>query len=133
MKGKRSQTLTEPLTVLASIFSIAKLTQEQLAALSLLDLNEAQQLVRFAYPECKSSPLGASALTELVARAKQSDLSIATWVSEILMVYRWLELKGRSAKFLDILEYIGCAFEGSSLQPGHSIEWYLENYGFSKS
>jgi hypothetical protein len=121
----------ETLNILATLFSLAHLSASDRDAWSKVSESDAQIFVRYAYRECKNSPVAASVLLELVKRAKSSDLSLAFWVSEIVSVYRWLEEQSLQAKLGDIIEYVSCACEGSSLQSGHNINWYLDNYGFA--
>jgi hypothetical protein len=119
--------------VLATIFSLAHLTGEQLQVCKGLAVVDVEALVRYAYRECKSSPHGAALLTDLIGRAEQSGVSLAQWVAEILLVYRWLEKNDKQASLSAIIEYVSCAQEGSDLQVGHSVEWYLDNYGFESA
>jgi len=93
---------------------------------------DAQALVRYLYRECRSSPVAREVLPSLFAAVERSDKTISAWIREILDVFVWLEENHSTGRFLDILEYVSCAQEGSSGLQGHSIRWYLDNYGFHK-
>jgi hypothetical protein len=121
---------TGTLDILATLFSLAKLTESQRAAYAEVSGADAQALVRYAYRECKSSPAGATALFELAQRVEVSDVPLSQWISQIISVYRWMEVRDVQAPFREIVDYVSCACEGSGLQAGHSVEWYLEQYGF---
>lgn len=125
--------VTESLHVLASLFSLTQLSEAHLRACAELALTDTQALVRYAYRECKHSPQGSAVLAELACRAEQSGVSLAQWITEILIVYSWLENRQKRAPVREIIEYIACAQEGSGFQIGHSIEWYLEHYGFESA
>lgn len=123
----------ESLDILAALFSVATLSDSQRAAYMQVSQADAQALVRYAYRECKSSPASATALHELAQRAETSDAPVAQWVSQIVAVYRWMEAQRLQAPFREVVEYVSCACEGSGLQSGHSIEWYLDQYGFERA
>lgn len=125
--------VTGALDTLATLFSLANLTESQRAAYGEVSEADAQALVRYAYRECKSSPAGTVALLELAQRAEVSDVPLSQWISQILSVYRWMEVRHVQAQFREIVDYVSCACEGSGLQAGHSIEWYLEQYGFERA
>lgn len=125
--------MTGSLNVLSTIFSLTQLSDAHLRACAELAAADVEALVRYVYRECKNSPQGSAVLGELVSRAEQSGVSLAQWISEILVVYRWLESRQERAPVREIIEYISCAQEGSGLQIGHSIEWYLEHYGFKSA
>lgn len=125
--------MSESLNTLATVFSLAALSEAQRTAFSCVAPVDVAALVRFTYHECKSTPLGATVLRDLAERAERSDLSVAQWVGQIVAVYRWMEQRQVRAPLKDIIEYISCACEGSSLSAGHSIEWYLEQYGFERA
>jgi hypothetical protein len=127
----RAEMLPETLNILAALFSLTYLSDSERDAWSRISETEAQSFVRYTYRECKNSPVAARVLSELVERAHASDLSLAFWVREVVSVYRWLEERDLQAKLGDIIEYVSCACEGSSLQAGHNINWYLDNYGFA--
>lgn len=135
MVGAESRVLNrmKSLDILAAIFSIVRLNDAQRAACEKVQAAEAEALVRYAYRECKGSPLGAEGLYALVARAEGSDVPLSEWVAQIVAVYRWLEEQQRSAAFADVVEYVSCACEGSALQMGHEIQWYLQQYGFQNA
>ena len=118
--------------ILASLFPLVNLGSEELKVIDQISETDATLFVRSLYRECKSSPESAGVLAKLVALARQSDVDINVWVSDVNAVYRWFEQRAVTARALDVLEYISCAREGSSSQSGYSIEWYLDNYGFEK-
>jgi hypothetical protein len=117
---------------IASLLPLGALQPEQLEALETIPESEAAALVRHIYWECKNSPVARDILPTLFAAVEQSDRSFSEWIREIIEVFCWLERADSTARFADVVEYISCACEGSSLQPGHSIHWYLEQYGFAK-
>jgi len=121
------------LEILAQTFSIAKLSEAQRLAFERVPRDAVEVLVRYAYNECKSSPRGATALIELAERAEASDVPLAQLLSQIALVYRWLDARQLKSTLGEITEYVACACEGSGLQAGHSIEWYLEQYGFARA
>ena len=125
--------MKESLDTLATAFSLAALGESQRTAFSQVDVADAEALVRAAYRECKGTPVGATVLERIVQEAERSDMSVSQWVAQIVTVYRWMEQRQLKAPIIDIIDYIGCACEGSALSAGHSIEWYLEQYGFERA
>jgi hypothetical protein len=125
--------VTQSLEVLSTLFSLTQLSGVHLRAFSELAIVDVEALVRYAYRECKHSPQGSVVLGDIVRRAEQSGVSLSQWISEIVAVYRWLESSQLRAPIREIIEYVSCAQEGSDLQVGHSIEWYLEHYGFESA
>jgi hypothetical protein len=117
---------------IATLLPTTGLTLKQVEALDSIPEQDASALVRYLFRECKSSPHASVVLPELFKVVEFSDRPLAEWVLEIVQVFSWLEGQGSSARFRDVLEYVSCAYEGSSSQEGHSIEWYLEQYGFEK-
>jgi len=117
---------------LTTLLPVAELTSAQVEMLGAIAEGDASALVRHLFRECKNAPHARTILPELFNVAESSDRSLAQWVSEIVQVYSWLQEQNSSARFKDILEYVSCAYEGSSHQDGHSILWYLEQYGFEK-
>ncbi len=117
---------------IATLLPLTELTISQVEMLGAISESDATALVRYLFREYKNSPHARSVLPELFKVAESSDRSVAQWVSEIVQVYAWLEKQESSARCKDVLEYVSCAYEGSSHQEGHSILWYLEQYGFEK-
>lgn len=125
--------MKESLDTLATVFSLAVLGESQRAAFSQVDIADAEAFVRAAFHECKGTPVGAAVLGRIAVEAERSDMSVSQWVAQIVAVYRWMEQRQLKAPIIDIIDYIGCACEGSALSAGHSIEWYLEQYGFERA
>jgi hypothetical protein len=125
--------VTQSLEVLSTLFSLAQLSSAHIRACSEIAVADVEALVRYAYRECKHSTQGSVVLGDIVRRAEQSGVSLSQWISEIVAVYRWLEVRQMRAPLREIIEYVSCAQEGSDLQVGHSIEWYLEHYGFESA
>jgi hypothetical protein len=125
--------VTRPLDMLADIVSIQALSQDQQSVLNQLGPSDATRLVRYLYPEFKNNPLSAEYLARFAEKMRNSALSVSDWSGQIIAVYEWLAAYKKRARFNDVVEYISCALEGSSLQMGHDIQWYLDHYGFAKS
>ena len=125
--------MKQSLDTLATVFSLAALSESQRAAFSQVDIADAEAFVRAAYRECKGTPVGATVLERIAVEAERSDMSVPQWVAQAVTVYRWMEQRQLKAPIIDIIDYIGCACEGSALSAGHSIEWYLEQYGFERA
>jgi hypothetical protein len=123
----------DSLHILESVFSLSKMSESQRAVCARISEADARALVRYAYRECKGTPAGTAVLCDLLQRVEASDTSVSQWISEILTVYRWMETQKLRACLRDIIEYVSCACEGSALQSGHSIAWYLEHYGFQRA
>jgi hypothetical protein len=117
---------------ITTLLPTTELTLQQVEALDVISVQDASALVRYLFRECKGSPLARQVLPDLCKVAEFSDRPLVDWVREIVQVFSWLEGQGSSARFRDVLEYVSCAYEGSSSQEGHSIQWYLEQYGFEK-
>ncbi len=118
---------------LAVLFPGHAMDQASQDVVARIESADAARLARYLYRELKNAPHASAALRGFVSRVQSSALTPQEWASQILSVYEWLEKRSLSARFEDVVEYISCAIEGSSLQPGHSMEWYLEQYGFEKS
>lgn len=125
--------MTTSLELLADIASIQALSQDQQFVLNQLAPSDAARLVRYLYPEFKNNPLSVDCLARFAEKIRNSALSVSDWSSQIIVVYEWLAAHKKRARFDDVVEYISCALEGSSLLMGHDIQWYLEQYGFTKS
>lgn len=124
--------VTTALDILGSIFNLTRLSEEQLGVLNQLSISEARALVRAVYHEVKSDPGARYLISALVSKCELSAHPISHWVGEVLRVYSWIAARQESARLVDVLDYVGCALEGSSLQMGHDIRWYLEEYGFER-
>lgn len=116
----------------SSLFSLASFSQAELDALSSVPLEVADAFVRVTYRDLKNNPFAVAALQELCARSLLSEFSLTEWLRQLVRMYSWLYERRSTAKFGDVLDYVGCAFEGSGLQPGHNLDWYLTNYGFER-
>ena len=125
--------MTDTLATFASIFSLANVSDEQRAALSAVKPDLAAEFVRSIYREVKNNPRGDVLLGALLQRAGESGLSLSEWMSDAVVVYQWLAQRNQTASLADTLEYISCALEGSALQMGHSLQWYLECHGFANA
>jgi len=125
--------VTQSLEVLSTLFSLTQLSSAHLQAFSETAVVDVEAFVRYTYWECKHSPQKSVVLGDIIQRAEQSGVSLSQWISEIVAVYRWLEAHQQRARLRDIIEYVSCAQEGSALQVGHSIQWYLEHYGFESA
>jgi hypothetical protein len=124
--------LKDPVDIFAALIPVHALDQSCKDMLSCIDPVDAARLVRCVYREFKNDPHAPAALRGFISRVQTSASTPQEWVTQIICVYEWLEQRDLSARFDDVVEYISCAIEGSDLQPGHSIEWYLEQYGFEK-
>jgi len=120
------------LDILASVTPLASLSERDRRDLEGVSKNDALALVRYAYLDLKNNPNGVLVLQELLARSRQSEFPLSEWITQIIRVYRWLEGRGQRAALEDVIEYTSCAFDGSSLTPGHQLDWYLDSYGFSR-
>jgi hypothetical protein len=120
----------ETLSVIVPPLLLSERAQEAFGALS---ASLAQDFVRCVYRELKNNPASIDIVSALCERAFASDAPLASWVGEIVKTSRWLEREGRSARLVDMIDYVSCAVEGSALQNGHSVEWYLSTYGFERS
>jgi hypothetical protein len=118
--------------ILSTVFSLAMLSASERASIDALDSELARSFVRSVYRDVKNSPLARTALADLLRRAEKSELPLDMWIKDITRVCAWLETQASKASFADIVDYVGCAIEGSDLQTGHSIEWYLEHHGFAR-
>jgi hypothetical protein len=116
----------------SSIFSLAGFSSAELEALSSVPVDVAEAFVRATYRDLKNNPLAGGLLQGVCARSLSSEFSPAEWFRQLIRMYEWLHERHSTAKFGDVLEYVGCAFEGSALQPGHNLDWYLSQYGFER-
>jgi hypothetical protein len=129
MVGSESRVLD----ILSTVVPQNALTPTAQRAFSTISEALATDFVRAVYRELKNNPTAGDTLFALVESAHVSDAPLASWISEIVTTSKWLEERGRRAKLADMIDYVSCAVEGSSLQQGHSVEWYLSNYGFERS
>ena len=120
----------ETLSLIVPPLLLPERAQNALAALPGLLM---QEFVRCVYRELKNNPASSDIVSNLCERALTSDAPLSSWMEEIVKTCRWLSGERRSARLVDIIDYVSCAVEGSSLQNGHSVEWYLSNYGFERS
>ena len=125
--------MTDTLSIFSSAFSLANVSQDRRAALASVKPELASDFIRCIYREVKNNPHAEVMLLQLLARAEESGLSIGEWMSDSVLVYQWLARHNQTAKLADTLEYVSCALEGSALQVGHSVEWYLECHGFANA
>jgi hypothetical protein len=86
--------------------------------------------IRNIYFEFKNNPTAESEFSELFELVEVSPYSTSDWINNLNIVYNWLCLHNRSAKFCDILQYVSCYFESQS---SDSIEVFLELFGFERS
>ncbi len=121
------------LEILATVFPIHLVDEATRTMLSRIEPDTAGHLVRHLYREYKNSPHSAAAVMKFAASVSFNAGTPQNFVSQILEVYGWLDQRKAVARFEDVVEYVNCALEGSSLQLGHSLEWYLEQHGFEKS
>lgn len=121
------------LDILAAVVPPSSLTSKARQVYGTLPETLATDFVRAVYPELKNNPAAKDLLISLAESAHASDAPLAAWITEILTTCRWLQERGRRARLADMVDYVSCAVEGSALQQGHSVEWYLSNYGFERS
>lgn len=115
-----------------SLCSLSSLSAEHQHALLTVPFELASSFVRHAYRELKNDPRAPQLLADICARSIASEYSVEEWVRQIVRAFDWLERNQKRAALGDIVEYVSCAFEGSDLQPGHNLDWYLETFGFSR-
>ncbi len=121
------------LALFSALTPLSSLSESERTHLEALPLPVAQSFVRHAFREIKNNPRGIFVLTEAIRYSSESELSAGEWFGQVNRVYEWLSSRGEWAPLTDILQYISCALEGSSLQCGHDLEWYLSAHGFSRS
>jgi len=131
--GSFDSHMNNPLHGLSALVPVHSLSEQHLCALRGLPEHVERALIRALYREWKNNPLAASHLSELCSRGLSSEFSLTQWAEQIVRMYDWLRQQDSTALFSDVLEYVSCAFEGSALQPGHNLDWYLTNYGFERS
>ena len=121
------------LDILSLIVPPLLLPERAQSALAALPEPLTQEFVRGVYRELKNNPASIDIVSTLCDRALTSEAPLASWIGAIVKTCRWLESERRAARLIDMIDYVSCAVEGSSLQNGHSGEWYLSNYGFERS
>jgi len=124
--------MTTPLFDLSHLVPFGALSEESRSAVVSLPPGQSAGLARALYREWKNNPAAPSLLSGLCHRALASEFSLDEWCAQILRMYDWLQERGSTAHFCDVVEYVSCAFEGSCLQPGHNLDWYLETFGFDR-
>jgi hypothetical protein len=129
MAGAESRVLE----IFASLSSLGGLSHEELSVLSTVSPEVAEAFVRATFRDLKNNPLAPGLVQEVCARSISSEFSLTEWFRQVVRMYSWLHERRSTARFSDVLEYVSCAFEGSSLQPGHNLDWYLTHYGFERS
>jgi hypothetical protein len=125
--------MTDTLSIFSSVFTLANVSERQRDALAAVNPSLASEFVRCVYREAKNNPHAENLLRHLITRAEESGLSVSEWLSDVVLVYQWLARHNQTANVVDTVEYVSCALEGSALQMGHSIEWYLESHGFANA
>lgn len=128
MAGTESRVLE----TLSTVFPLSRAESAWQGALTALDPGMAAALVRAVYREFKNNPRAHEALELLFSRVEFSDRALSDWIEQIVRLYGWLEARGDTALFSDVVEYVSCSMHGSASQPGHDLVWYLEQYGFEK-
>jgi hypothetical protein len=125
--------VSEAITIISSVFSLASFSPRELEILGALDVDATAEFTRAVYRVCKNDPRAAAALQDLLRQALESEITVNDWMRQIALVYQWLAQRQVSAELGDVVQYVACAIEGSNLTAGHTITWYLDQYGFEKS
>jgi hypothetical protein len=123
----------DTLDILSATFSLARLDLRQRSAFVEISPDLITSFARYAYKECRGTPVGSVALCDLFERVESSDLSLSEWVTQIVGVYQWLEQNNLYAALSDIVQYVSCACHGAESQSRYNVDWYLENFGFERS
>lgn len=121
------------LAIVESVVPLAALADSERMVLAHVSDDQARNFVRAVYHEFKNNPLASAHLRALIERASASEYSLGEWIEQLVVAYRWLDERARRARFVDIVDYISCAMDGSMRQAGHDVAWYLEQYGFERS
>ena len=124
--------MTSPSFDLSCLVPFSALSDECAAAVLKLSPARSAAFARVLYREWKNNPTAIAQLADLCNRALASEFSLDEWFEQVVRMYDWLRERGSTALFSDVIEYVSCAFEGSSLQPGHNLDWYLTNFGFER-
>jgi hypothetical protein len=117
---------------LSLLVSLNALSERHRAAVSKLSPEISAAVARALYREWKNNPAASSHLSDVCSRALASEFSLEEWLEQVTRMYDWVRARGSTAQFSDVIEYVSCAFEGSALQPGHNLDWYLANFGFER-
>lgn len=128
MAGSESRVLE----IFQSLCPLAAVAVEHQEALNTVPREIAASFVRYSYRELKNNPRAPQLLSDICARSISSEYSIAEWMTQLVRAFAWLERQEKRAALSDIVEYVSCAFEGSDLQPGHNLDWYLDTFGFAR-
>jgi hypothetical protein len=115
-----------------SLVSLAGLPDDHREMLAAVPSQLAAQFARVTFRDLKNNPHGSIRLSEICERSAKSEFPLSEWITQIVKVYTWLEERRHYARLGDVVEYASCAFEGSALQPGHNLDWYLSNFGFQR-
>ena len=124
--------MANPTYDLSLLVSLNALSEQHREAVSKLSPERSAAIARALYREWKNNPAAPAHLSQVCARALASEFSLEEWLEQVTRMYDWLHAQGCTAAFSDVLEYVSCAFEGSALQPGHNLDWYLTNFGFER-
>ena len=125
--------MNSALDVFATVVPAGRFPEQDVVALSAVPVEVASSFVRATYRELKNNPLSSDWLRDLCERGVGSEFPLSEWLQQVSRMYAWLDQRGETARLPDVVEYVSCAFEGSSHQPGHNLDWYLSNYGFERA
>ncbi len=117
---------------LSMLVSQSALSERHRVAVSGISPERSEAMARALYREWKNNPGAPAQLALLCDRAIASEFSLDEWCEQVARTYEWLRARENTALFADVVEYVSCAFEGSSLQPGHNLDWYLTTFGFER-
>jgi hypothetical protein len=124
--------MTNPSYDISFLVPISGLSERHREAVFMLAPDRSAAVARALYRQWKNNPAAPSHLSDLCSRALASEFSLDEWCDQVVRMYAWLEERGSTALFPDVLEYVSCAFDGSCLQLGHNLDWYLTNFGFER-
>ena len=124
--------MAPPVYDLSLLVPLHALSEQHRAVVSALSPERSAAIARSLYREWKNNPAAPIHLSEVCARALASEFSLEEWLEQVTRMYEWLRARESTAHFSDVIEYVSCAFEGSALQPGHNLDWYLTNFGFAR-
>ena len=130
---KGGNKMSASLETFANVLPVQRLSDQHQEALAAIRSELASAFVRALYREWKNNPFAATQISELCTRGLSSEFPLSEWIEQVVRMYGWLSDRHSTAEFSDILDYVSCAFEGSSFQPGHNLDWYLTNYGFERA
>jgi hypothetical protein len=89
--------------------------------------------VRYVFYQLKHSPNALDRVRVILQRIEASSLSVSEVFGQMNTIYAWLETHHRRAELEDVCEYVLCAAHGLTTHTAHSIQWYLDNFGFERS